>query len=123
TPRPLPSYQRFMCVDEPDAGFGAENLPYDNDLGLTQWLLRDFVEHLPDAGARDEAKYLRLKVDRILAAPIFRARPPLGAAEQFRLDENNAKGGDAPHSFIGGEPVDPELLDGLVDAARALLSA
>jgi hypothetical protein len=126
-PRPEPSLQLFPGVvsDKDKAldvvGTGFYNPPSDCDKQLTRWLLRDFVEHLPDAGHSEDAKFLRLKVDRILDCPANRPRPPAGEAEKSLLDEQNRQSDAGPHALIGGHPVAPELLDELVAAAGRLL--
>jgi hypothetical protein len=45
---------------------------------ITTWEFRDFVEHLVDAGDSDEAKLVRLKVERLLDSPMnVRASHPI----------------------------------------------
>ena len=102
------------------AGSAFENLPSEIDQHLTRWLLRDFYEHLADAGTGPAGEYLRLKVERILDAPIYCERPPSGEHEQYLLDKRS-RGQGGPYSFVGGRKLDESLLNDLVEAARMLL--
>jgi hypothetical protein len=69
---------------------------------ITVWEFRDFVEHLAsDAGTSEEAKLVRLKVERLLDAPMYkRAR--------------NEVFGD----HIVGREVESHLLSEFEDAVR-----
>lgn len=125
-PRPATSQQLYTgrvpedVTDAKVVGSAFTNLPATNDRQLTRWLLRDFVEHLPDAGATEQAKYLRLKVDRILDAPIYRQRRPVGIVEQQWLEKTNSQSKDGPHGLIGGKKLPKQLLMDLVAAAKRL---
>lgn len=98
------------------------NLPSDNDKSLTQWLLRDFYEHLADAGDGERAKLMKLKVDRILEEPIYCESKSLNDDNQEYLEIKDREENGGPHSFIGGQYVNPVLLDELVLVAEALVS-
>jgi hypothetical protein len=127
--RPEPGLQVFSGLVSKEhaaegiVGSAFRNLSSDVDKDLTQWLLRDFVEHLPDAGGSDRAGYLKLKVDRILDAPIYCKRQPEGDAEQYLLQKMDRDGNEGPHSLIGGHPIAPALLDEFIMAAESLADA
>src|SRR3569833_2753355 len=103
------------------AGTILYNLPADTDKQYTQWVFRDFVEHLPDAGAGTAAEFLKLKTYRILDTPIWCRREPIGDAELNMVERKNAEDDGGPFALIGGREVDPSLLDDLVSAAQALM--
>jgi hypothetical protein len=125
--RPGPGLELYFGgVSKEDAnagidGIAFEGLPSDQDKELTLWVLRDFFEHLPDAGSGEQAKYLRLTVDRILDSQIYRRRKPVGDAEKWNLKDRNAKGDEGPYSHVGGKKFARPFLDNLVVAAKSLL--
>lgn len=83
-----------------DSGF-FNDPPRPRNKHLTTWLFRDYVEHLSDAGTGERAKYLRLKLERLLDAPMNRrASCPLG-------------------EYIAGREVSSQLLLEFVEAAQA----
>ncbi len=70
---------------------------------ITIWMFRDFVEHLDDLGDSEQAKFVRLKVDRLLDSPMN----AWGKSEVF---------GD----YIMGCEVEPSLLTEFISAVSAL---
>jgi hypothetical protein len=105
------------------AGTAFRDQPSETDKQLTLWLLRDFYEHLRNAGDTPQTDYLRLKFERLLDAPSRSKREPIDEAESDRLAKKNATGGEGPYSLVDGRSVALELLDDLVEAARALFKA
>jgi len=120
----VPSGQYFVPLDPDEAGFELEDPPRDSDQPVTLRLLREFLEHLDDAGASAQGDYLRLKFDHILSAPMYCERPPADRGEEWLLVEHNRKRvGEGPFTLIGGLPIDDESLDSLVAAAKALFES
>ncbi len=68
---------------------------------ITLWEFRDFCEHLKTAGDSDEAKLIRLKVERLLDCPMH-------------LRARNEVFGD----FITGRPIEQSLMDDLLEAVK-----
>jgi len=101
-------------------GTAFHNKPSKSDKQYTRWLLREFYEHLPDAGNSPAAEYLRRKLDRILDESLWSQRAPIDEDERFVLDRLNETGEEGPNSIVDGRSVDSELLEALVEAARAL---
>jgi len=92
------------------------------DKQYTLWLLRDFHDHLPDAGSTPKAEYLRLQIKRILDEPMYCDRHPADDIDRDLLNRRRGNDGDGPYSLVGGRTLDAEMLDGLVEAARALFN-
>jgi hypothetical protein len=72
---------------------------------ITIWLLRDFIEHLGnDAGSSEAAKLVRLKIDRILDAPMNkRSRDPV-------LGDH-----------VVGRRIDPSLIEEFIKAVEVFI--
>lgn len=125
-PKPKPSIQLFPGSVSNEAskqgfvGTAFRNLPTYGDKQLTLWLLRDFFEHLRDAGEGEQGKYLRRVVDRILDAPVYCRREANEVERQWLRERNQDNPERAPHAFIGGRPVDESLLDQLMLAVESL---
>lgn len=99
---PNPSFKTWNLV----ANFFIPNPKNPYSKYITTWEFREFVEHLVDAGDSEEARLIRLKVERLLDCPMH-------------IRSRNEVFGD----FIAGRPIEQPLLDEFLEAVKVFSSS
>ena len=133
-PRPSPGllvYPGLLPPGGQEKGYVGSAFP-DNDRltdrSLTQWYLREYAERLKRVGKHSEPwRLLRLAFDRVLQEPIYHVRIPDerdGPVDCHHARCQQEEHPEDPRVFkVLGRPIDGELLDGFVEAAKTVFVA